>query len=34
MTDDNDDSKPAGGLVNDALYLINYGHGGVVEWKN
>ncbi len=34
MTDDNNDSKPAGGLVNDALYLINYGHGGVVEWKN
>ncbi len=33
-TDSNGETHTIGGLVNDALYLINYGYGGVFEWKN
>ena len=33
-TDANGDLSTGGGLVNDALYLINYRPGGTVEWEN
>lgn len=33
-TDANGELRTGGGLVNDALYLINYRPGGTVEWKN
>ncbi len=33
-TDANGDLVTSGGLVNEALYFINYRPGGIVEWEN